>query len=85
MAVTESVGGSGSPVVARIPKRGPGTDDSEATTAEPISVRREELLVEKRQELAKLLEEHDTAVCICSRRVMDFTLSLTDSNDGAAA
>lgn len=70
MAVTEGVGGSSSHVVTRIPKRGPGTNGSEDTADEHIVARREELLTDKRQELAKLLEEHDTAVRICLYRTV---------------
>lgn len=42
------------------------SNDSGLTLAERVALRREELLTQKRQELAKLLEEHDAVVSITS-------------------
>lgn len=84
MAVTESIDGTSSHVVARIPKRGPGTNDSEGAT-EHVVARREELLMEKRRELAKLLDDHDTAVRICSHRVTTLMRPFADMDNGTGA
>lgn len=38
-------------------------DDKRISLAERVAARREELLAEKRQHLAHLLDQHDDAVC----------------------
>lgn len=60
MAANESGSGSNAPESSHIATIKADSDDKRAKR---VAARREELLAEKRQQLATVLEQHDEAVC----------------------
>lgn len=62
MAASGSGGGTGALEPVRTGVGSATVDDEEGLPARRVATRREELLAQKRQELATLLVEHDAAV-----------------------